>query len=239
MWDAFDSIFLINLPDRKDRRRRLEKQLASVGLLSGNSRMHWIKAIRPTDKGPFESIGARGCFLSHLACFESACERGLSRFLILEDDACFPIVGREQLSSDLAKLTDRSWAIWYGGHRVFGGSALEHTSESLVSIASQVRVDTAHCVAFNGGAIESIRDFLRVILTRPPGHPEAGPMHVDGAYNTWRKLNPAITTLISMPPLCTQSGSRSDIASTQWFDRLPLFRQVMSLLRDLRGTRGT
>lgn len=236
IWDAFEAVYLINLPDRKDRRRRLETQLASVGLRSGNPKLCWVEGIRPFEKGPFESIGARGCFLSHLACFESACERKLTRILILEDDACFPTIAHEQLSSDLSKLKINSWGIWYGGHRVFDSSAPSVTLQSPYQIPSETRIDTAHCVAFNGAAIECIRDFLRLILTRPPGHHEAGPMHVDGAYTTWRRLNPKVITLISMPAICNQHASRSDIGATRWFDKTPGFREAVTLLRNLRRT---
>ncbi|HAX77040.1 MAG TPA: LPS biosynthesis glycosyltransferase, partial [Cyanobacteria bacterium UBA11372] len=43
-------------------------------------------AIRPDDAGDFPSIGARGCFESHLAILKQALADRLSNVLIVEDD---------------------------------------------------------------------------------------------------------------------------------------------------------
>ena len=233
-WRIFDSVFLINLADRKDRRRSLEMELASVGLHAPNPRLCWIDAKRPADAGPFESIGARGCFLSHLECLESACDRNLSSILILEDDAHFPRSKHMQLGTTLVNLQQLAWDVWYGGHRIVDSDIPLPSDVELYQVSHATRVDTAHCIAFCGPTIPSIRNFLRLILTRPPGHPEAGPMHVDGAYNAWRRLTPASRTLLSNPPVCSQRASRSDIASRRWFDSTPLIRETASLMRDWR-----
>jgi hypothetical protein len=63
-------------------------------------------------------------------------------------------------------------------------------------------------------------------------------MHVDGAYNTWRHLNPTATTLISLPPSCLQRSSRSDIATTRWVDQVMLIRQAVAVGRRLRNLFG-
>jgi glycosyl transferase family 25 len=76
---------------------------------------------------------------------------------------------------------------------------------------------------------------MELILTRPGGHPEAGPMHVDGAYTTWRLLNPTAVTLVAVPAVCVQRSSRSDVATTRWFDNTPLVRNSVATLRRLRN----
>ena len=46
-WSVFDAIYLINLRERTDRRRELEAELCSVGLLPGDPKLIWLNAVRP------------------------------------------------------------------------------------------------------------------------------------------------------------------------------------------------
>jgi hypothetical protein len=232
-WRAFDAIYLINLPERADRRRDLERELRSVGLHTDDPRLVWVRAVRPPEAGDFPSIGARGCFLSHLTCLQSACERRHERVLILEDDACFPRMRIDGLKRVVGKLPGLSWAMWYGGGNILHAPGTGTDNGEIIPIGPTVGVQTSHCIALQGDAIESLRAFLELILTRPRGHPEAGPMHVDGAYSTWRALNPTAITLVCVPPVCVQRPSRSDIAATLWFDNIPLVRTGMAALRRL------
>lgn len=234
-WQTFDAIYLINLPERVDRRRELVSELRSVGLSENDSRLVWMAAVRPPDAGDFPSVGSRGCFMSHLECLQSARARGFRRILILEDDAHFVRVSEPVFAEALMALQSASWSIWYGGYHLPGGETTETVRHGLRSAAPKAGIGTSHCVAFQGNSIDSVLAFLQLILTRPAGHPEAGPMHVDGAYSTWRALNPGATTLISVPQLCLQRASRSDIAGGRWFDQAPLIRHGVELLRRFRN----
>ncbi len=234
-WQAFDAIYLINLPERKDRKRELERELLSVGLQADNPRLMWIQAVRPLEAGEFPSIGARGCFLSHFKCLQSAFENGHGRILILEDDACFPRSLVNDLKGVVGRLRDLNWAMWYGGAHMLSDSTVGSDNVEIIPIDHTVGVQKSHCVAFQGDAIRSVRSFLELILTRPNGHPEAGPMHVDGAYSTWRALNPTAVTFVTVPSVCVQRSSRSDVATTHWFDTTPLIRRSIAALRRLRN----
>src|SRR5271170_7150269 len=75
-WNTFNAIYLINLPERVDRRRELASELNSVGLSEDDERVIWMAAVRPPEAGGFPSIGSRGCFMSHLECLKSARARG-------------------------------------------------------------------------------------------------------------------------------------------------------------------
>ena len=77
----FEHIFYINLDKDVDRRKLCENQLNYYGLNAER-----FSAICPTDKGNFPTIGARGCYLSHLKLVEEAKRRNLDHILILEDD---------------------------------------------------------------------------------------------------------------------------------------------------------
>src|SRR3546814_16356979 len=84
IFDHFDAIRIVNLAQRTDRRRAMNRELARVGL-AGDPRVAFFSAIRPADAGRFTSIGARGVYLSqkHLLREAAAARHSL---LILEDD---------------------------------------------------------------------------------------------------------------------------------------------------------
>ena len=66
VFDAFERIVVINLRERVDRRREMEAELRRAGIGAGDRRLQFFAGIRPADAGLFPSIGARGCFESHL-----------------------------------------------------------------------------------------------------------------------------------------------------------------------------
>jgi glycosyl transferase family 25 len=234
-WSVFDAIYPINLRERTDRRRELEAELCSVGLLPGDPKLIWQDAVRPNTSGGFPSVGAHGCFLSHLACLQAAAASKYTRILILEDDACFPQSKVSCLQDALMRLNSSEWQIWYGGH-FFAGVDQPLSHGWGVPIASNIGIQTTHCIGFNGAAtINSIVKLLELILTRPPGHIEAGPMHVDGAYSTWRAFNDHAITLATIPAICRQRPSRSDVAALRLLDRHPITRYIMTPLRRLRN----
>jgi GR25 family glycosyltransferase involved in LPS biosynthesis len=82
--DAFDHAFVINL-DRDTQRYSLVKQRLKDVQIDAER----FSAIVPTDKGAYESIGARGCTESHMGCVQIARDRGYQSVLILEDDVIF------------------------------------------------------------------------------------------------------------------------------------------------------
>lgn len=82
----------------------------------------------------------------------------------------------------------------------------------------------------NSVIFESLIAFLEKLQQRPPGHPDGGPMQIDGAYTTFRLQNPDVVTLIASPNLGLQQSSRSDI-TTKWFDQLPIVKQLATTVR--------
>lgn len=219
MLDSFDAIYVINLPERTDRRAEMGIELAKVGLSFDSPKVHLFPAVRPADRGGFESIGARGCFMSHLAVLKLA--QGRRNVLILEDDLNIRADRR------LAPLPI-DWGIFYGGARH------EMTpTRSLTDMPASARIECAHFVAFNGAEIGRLVDFLDTILTREPGDPRGGPMHVDGAYNVYRALHTGVRTIVATPELGYQRSSRSDIAPLRWFDRSGI-RTMTGSVRKLR-----
>src|SRR4051794_16074260 len=111
---AFDRIYVVSLPERRDRRKYVEQQLDAVGLLTAPN-LTFFPAIRPSSAGGFPSTGARGCFLSHLAILKEAMRDGFSTLFVLEDDATFSFDFGEMQDALVAQIKREDWDILYLG----------------------------------------------------------------------------------------------------------------------------
>ena len=60
-------------------------------------------------------------------------------------------------------------------------------------------------------------------------------MHVDGAYNWFRRANPHFKTVLASPELGFQRASRTDIHDLRWYDSTPVVREAMAGLRLLKN----
>jgi hypothetical protein len=154
--EFFDRVYVINLKSRPDRRRQMEGELAAVGFSSRN--LEWFDAIKPDSRGPFETVGARGCFLSHVGVFAAASRYKLERFAILEDDC--DLVGdfNLRMSTIVQQLRATRWDVFYGGGRV--DARLPLTGE-LARVEPATPIGCTHFIAFQGThAIRRIADYL-------------------------------------------------------------------------------
>ncbi|MDB0542240.1 glycosyltransferase family 25 protein [Ralstonia solanacearum] len=225
--DCFDRICIINLPERRDRRRQVERELSRLGLRADGQRIRFVPGIRMTAASPFPSTGARGCYLSHLAVLRQALADGVGSVLVLEDDVSFaPALAQPQPDLSAALLAG-GWDFAYPGHTAPCPADVPRwqiTQRPLVC---------AHCYAVSRDALGPLVAYLEACLMRPPGDPAGGPMHVDGALSMFRAQAPERITLICAPSLVRQRGSRSDIAGSRWFDR-GLLRPLSASLRALR-----
>lgn len=228
---VFDRIYVINLASRRDRRAEMAQQLARVDLSLAAPRVRLFEAVRPDAVGAFASIGARGCFMSHLGVLRDAEAARLKCVLILEDDLNFSSDFGQRAPQVLARLKAPDWAMFYGGYRM---DQAPEAVDGCAEIAATHGVQTTHFVAFNGMAIAAAAKYLEALLERSPGHPDGGPMHVDGAYSHFRRANPHYRTLAAVPELGYQRASRTDIHALRWFDRVPGVRDFVSALRRSR-----
>jgi hypothetical protein len=228
-WSLFDRIYVINLPFRLDRRREVEQQLLAVGLSLQSPRVRLFEAVRPADAAGFPTVGTHGCFLSHLGVLRDAA--GLSRILILEDDLNFSRDFLAQAPSMFEALSaDRGWRFFYGAN-----SAKLPQGQGLLPLPPKVPLIGAHCIGIQGDTAP-IADFLAAMLTRPPGHPDGGPMHVDGAYSCYRAAHPDEPALYACPDLGYQRPSRTDIHDLAWYDNVAGVRDVAFALRRFKWT---
>jgi glycosyl transferase, family 25 len=219
MEDFFKCV--INLAERKDRRREMERQLRHVGWQALFS-----DSARPSDAGGFESAGARGCFENHLLILRRAANSGYHA-VIMEDDLNFCPDFRPKWEEACSSLKNRSWAILYPAHYLTLKNGL-----SLLSPSQAVRC--SHFILFHKDHIGEIASRLEAILARPPGHPLGGPMHVDGAYSAIRNQNPTLNTYAFSPSLGYQRPSRSDIAPLKFYDRIEVLRPIFDTLRRVK-----
>lgn len=225
----FAKSYVINLPERRDRRQAMALELKRIGISLPSTKVTFFPAVKPLDRGDFPSVGARGCFLSHLAVLTEAKNKGLKNVLIMEDDLSFTNTLGQYQNELVAKLNEKEWDIIYLGH--------EESIQSETAINLQPTfgpVAKTHFLAVNGRILDRLVSFLETILNRPDGHPLGGPMHVDGAYCTFRQQNPDIITLLALPVWGFQRPSPSNIAERHALDKLPGFRPLLHVARKTR-----
>lgn len=231
--DYFDKIYIINLPHRADRREEIDVQLKKVGLAINHSKVTLFNAIKPDEAGEFPSMGAKGCFLSHLGVLKDAQLKQFKQILIFEDDLDLNKNFIEQSEKVLLSLTKNDWDIFYGDYRLFEAIVSDNNSTKMIS--AEFRLDTTNFLGIKNGVISSLVDYLEQMLARPSGHLLGGPMHVDGAYNWFRRDFPAYITIIATPKLGFQRSSDSDIADLSWKNKLPYIKFIKKLIKKIKN----
>ncbi|MHC8400551.1 glycosyltransferase family 25 protein [Pseudomonas sp. MDT1-17] len=227
--DYFDGARIINISSRKDRRLETKEEFARYGFHIDDEKIGFFEAVTPSEGNGFPSVGARGCFLSHLGVLEEAIRLNLKNILIMEDDIQFSRRTLEFGRQAIKSLEGMEWDIVYFGH------PFEGNSNSPVWEVVDRPIHLSHFYAVNGKSIGKLRDFLLQILKRPPGHPDGGPMHYDAALNTLIHQNKDIRAYYFTWNFGYQRPSRTDLHALSFFDRTPLLRPVMDMLRRLKA----
>ena len=225
--DCFDRIAIINLPSRADRRREMRTELSRLGLEPSPGHIDFFPAVRVADVADWPSLGARGCFLSHYTVLKAARDAGLRSVLVIEDDCCFTPELVQRQAEVAGLLSGDDWDLVHLGHV----EAAEGTGGLLRPWDQPVM--TAHLYAVHRNVLDRLVKYLEQVLQRPNGHPEGGPQHYDGALCMFREQNPDVRTWIAAPNLARQRSSRSDIHG-RWWDRAPVIRTAVNLLRKAR-----
>jgi len=219
--DHFDCVRIINVASRKDRRDETISEFRRNGFNINTEKVRYFDAIIPKENGGFPSTGVRGCFLSHLRVLEEAINSGSKNILVLEDDIQFS----KQLSkygiSLFEKLNCMDWDIAYFGHAV-----KDIKGKAEWNIVKQPML-LAHFYAVNGKALERLISTLHQILERPPGHPDGGPMHYDGALNTFMRQNSDIKAYYCSLNLGYQRSSRTDLHELTVYDTNRFIKQIV------------
>jgi glycosyl transferase family 25 len=225
--DYFRATYIINLPERKDRRRAIVGELERVGMPLSAGQVELFAAVKPKAAMGFPNVGARGCFLSHLGILTMAMERGLPNVLIVEDDLLISPELVQHLDRIVKDLKSTNWGIVYLGHQ----EKLGFANPGMIPFTDPVI--TSHFYAVNGPVIPRLVEYLEQVLTRQAGDPLGGPMHLDGALTMFRQANRDVLTLLAFPNEGTQRPSRSNI-NCRWYEKLPVVQQAGDVARVVR-----
>lgn len=208
MFDAFDSVRVISLPERTDRRRAMQRELRKVG-----GHATFFDAIKPDTCGPFRSRGSFGAFLSHAAVVEEAARKNES-VLILQDDCNFLPEAKGYRVPDCD--------IFYGSHA--------EDSEEVIG-AHCMGFSKRAVKALNAYLSDYLSpDFVPdAEAASDPGFNPAIRPPIDGACVWFRRAHPELTTHFAL--LTYQRSSRSDITPSSLLDRIPLVRDLAEIAR--------
>jgi len=228
--EVFQHVYIINLPARADRRREIEGQFARIGLSTQHPSVSFFNAVKPSEAGGWPSVGAYGCFMSHLGVLDQAIENRLDRVLILEDDMDWSSRFIGDGVRVLDELDSKKWHFIHGG---LSSPKAGNAGTMLRPLPAETGLRQTHFIGLAAPAIVSTSEYLKKIASRPPGHPEGGPMHVDGAYSWFRKSNPNLEAYYFDPEIAVQRASRTDIHDVKWYDSMPGFAQAAGLYRGL------
>ena len=231
----FERIYIINLASRQDRREEMQVELQKIGLSLSHPAVQLFAAVRPSVRGEWPSVGARGCFMSHLSVLKDAEAKGYRNILIFEDDVSFIKGFKDRIDVTLKALGMSRWDIFYGGYEAADRKYWILNNDPLNIIEPGVPLGTTHFVAFNRSVIEELRKYLDLMINRKCGDPKGGPMHVDGAYSWFRIENSKIVTIAAVPELGHQRSSRTDIHDLKWKDKIPILKSFVGVARKIRN----
>jgi hypothetical protein len=229
------NVFLVNLPERKDRLRAAEKELARVGWNIGPLGITLFSATKFVERGGFPSPSIRGAFHSHSECLKAGLRQRDRDVVLLEDDIAFANCLPALMPSLCSRLEEISWDFCYLGHEQTGNierasSQTEHVN--LVPYAGSI-IGLHFCVV-NRRILSRLIEHLDRIAVGREGDDDYGPMPIDGAFNTFRRLNSDVCTFVANPKLGWQRPSRSDI-TPRFFDQLEFLRPAVNVLRSAKN----
>ena len=208
-FSGIDAIFVINLPERTDRRTHMERQFARLGM-ANDPRVRFFPAVKPADSGPCDSRGANGVYLSNLKILGELAN-GFDRVIVLEDDCLLS----RRMTSD---AFDTDADLTYGG--VFHTEPTESKGPEEYG---------AHCIAYSAGVRPQLVKYLQNSYDRGPG----GQRYIaplDGQIVDFRKKHPEFSVIIH--DFAYQMPSDSDISPRE--GEAGAIRPVQRLVRALK-----
>lgn len=252
--DFFERIYIINLPERADRRRGMEAELKQLGLDYSMENVRIFPAIRPAEPLAFPNIGVLGCYLSHLEILKIARREGLKNVLIMEDDLAVSSRFKTFEKDLLHILSNIKWDIICLGYFPYHGLKLEDyyddskgefVSTSKVLKTTQYPTQGTHFYAVNHTAYESLISFLEELLEKRSEESffeqDAIFENLDGAYPDtahyiFRKKNPDILFFVTCPCLGWQRNTLSDVnlSDHSLFDRVSFLKPIANLQRNIK-----
>ena len=168
LYEYFDRIAIIHLPDRLKRYQSLSTELRHLGIDIRQSKVQIPYAPIPTDWNGWPSRGVCGNFLSHLGILRQAMQDGLQTVWVLEDDAIFSRRMRREQHALVETLKQREWDMCFFGHSLTHELAGRPTG----FLASNAEFIWAHCYAVYARALPRLVAYLEKAVVLPEHHPE-------------------------------------------------------------------
>jgi hypothetical protein len=106
---CFDRVYIVNLPERLDRKQETIAEFKRIGMDVPNERVRFIEATRPDEAGEFPSIGSLGNLISQTRVLRECMELGLDRVAICEDDIKFNTVSPEAMERIVEDIETKDW----------------------------------------------------------------------------------------------------------------------------------
>jgi glycosyl transferase, family 25 len=229
LYEYFDRISIIHLPERKDRYDALSKELRRLVIDIAGSKVDIPYAPRPEDANGFPSRGMYGSYLSHLETHRQALKDGLNSVWVLEDDAIFSRRMCRDQEALVEKLQKTKWDICYFGHTL----TKELAGQPRGLIPPTADFYWAHCYAVHARVLPRLVAYLERATILPSGHPEGGKLYIDAAFTLFRRFNPDVVTLVANPCLSIQKGCFSSLNNRRWYD-IAATRGLVSAARSMR-----
>jgi glycosyl transferase, family 25 len=230
LYDYFDRISIIHLPNRLDRYQSLSTELRDLGIDIRQPKVQIPHAPVPTDWNGWPSRGVYGNFLSHLGILRQALQDGLQTVWVLEDDAIFSRRMLREQQALVETLKEREWGLCFFGHSLTDELADQPTG----FVAPNADFIWAHCYAVHARALPRLVSYLEQAVVLPEHHPEGSRLYIDGAFTLFRRLNPDVVALVYNPALSIQKGCTSSLNDRKWYDAVPVTRPLVSLVRSAR-----
>lgn len=166
--ETLGQLYVVNLPYRTDRYAEFCEQLSRPGIGPDHPKVRFFPAIRPEDAGEFTSIGARGCFLSHMKVVEIAHSDPDAHVIICEDDLDFTAGFKSRLPGILRVLGDTDWDIFIGGYVSDTVGEVLNRDPLVFRVPPDQELIGSHFYILRGSAISRLYHFLRAMNARPP-----------------------------------------------------------------------
>jgi GR25 family glycosyltransferase involved in LPS biosynthesis len=230
LYEYFDRIAIIHLPDRRDRYLSLSTELCSLGIDIRQDKVKIPHAPVPSDWNGWPSRGVYGNFLSHLGILKQALQDGLQTVWVLEDDAIFSRRMRREQVALVESLNKRDWDVCFFGHSL----TRELAAKARGFVTPPADFIWAHCYAVHARVLPRLVEYLERAIVLPAHHPEGSRLYIDAAFTLFRRLNPNVTALVYNPALSIQKGCTSSLNDPKWYDTVAVTRPLVSLTRRAR-----
>lgn len=230
LFDQFDQVRIINLPERADRKAAVIEELARIGIEDFGTRISFFEARRP----PKESSARgqprpNGALISHREVMREALTAGADTLLVLEDDIFFRSPPSNQTGAIEQAIRTTPWDVIYFGYLEPAESQL--AGRPLADWSG--RVIGGHFCGMNRRFMERIVVFMDGFGSPGPDGQILNPTHRDGAFNLFIEKNPDVTRRLAVPNLAVQRSSRTDLHQNRFYDRTPILRDAADLVRTL------